>query len=201
MVFIKQWRAPLGQVTLEVPAGKIEPGEDPNVTAVRELNEETRFEADKLEFINTFYTSPGFADEKMYMYHAVNLKPVKDELPQDSDEFLELVELSLPEVEQAIAEGLICDSKTLIAVMYWKLMQQRWKMDEKPQLRRSSKIDDVQEDSELEGLSRTGSRKLRESNEENYKKNRLKARLNMIIAGLILAIIIVYLIMFFVNFQ
>ena len=123
MVFIKQWRAPLGQVTLEVPAGKIEPGEDPNVTAVRELNEETRFEADKLEFINTFYTSPGFADEKMYMYHAVNLKPVKDELPQDSDEFLELVELSLPEVEQAIAKGLICDSKTLIAVMYWKLMQ------------------------------------------------------------------------------
>ena len=59
----------------------------------------------------------------MYMYHAVNLKPVKDELPQDSDEFLELVELSLPEVEQAIAKGLICDSKTLIAVMYWKLMQ------------------------------------------------------------------------------
>lgn len=73
-------------------------------------------------------------------------------------------------------------------------------MDEKPQLRRSNKVDDVQEDSELEGLSRTGSRKLHESNEENYKKNRLKARLNMIIAGLILAIIIVYLIMFFVNF-
>ena len=58
-------------------------------------------------------------------------------------------------------------------------------MDEKPQLRRSNKVDDVQKDSELEGLSRTGSR---------------KARLNMIIAGLILAIIIVYLIMFFVNF-
>ena len=49
-------------------------------------------------------------------------------------------------------------------------------MDEKPQLRRSNKVDDVREDSELEGLSRTGSRKLRESNEENYKKNRLKAR-------------------------
>ena len=73
-------------------------------------------------------------------------------------------------------------------------------MDEKPQLRRSNKVDDVQKDSELEGLSRTGSRKLHESNEENYKKNRLKARLNMIIAGLILEIIIVYLIMFFVNF-
>ena len=73
-------------------------------------------------------------------------------------------------------------------------------MDEKPQLRRSNKVDDVQKDSELEGLSRTGSRKLHESNEENYKKNLLKARLNMIIAGLILAIIIVYLIMFFVNF-
>ena len=73
-------------------------------------------------------------------------------------------------------------------------------MDEKPQLKRSNKVDDAQEDSELEGLSRTGSRKLRESNEENYKKNRLKARLNMIIAGLILAITIVYLIMFFVNF-
>lgn len=123
MVFIRQWRAPLGQETLEVPAGKIEPNEDPSITAMRELNEETRFEADKMEFLNSFYTSPGFADEKMYLYHAINLKPVTNKLPQDEDEFLELVELSLPEVEVEISKGTICDSKTLISILYWKMMQ------------------------------------------------------------------------------
>lgn len=123
IVLIRQWRAPLGQVTLEIPAGKIEPGETPSQTAVRELNEETRFQADKLELLTEFYTSPGFADEKMYLYHAVNLQAVADKLAQDDDEFLQLEELTLAEVQAQIAAGMICDAKTLMAIMIWQAMQ------------------------------------------------------------------------------
>lgn len=124
LVLIRQWRAPLGQVTLEIPAGKIEPNEqdDPEKTARRELNEETRFAADQFELLTKFYTSPGFADEIMYLYHAVNLKAVKERLPQDEDEFLELVELSPMEVQKAIDRGEICDAKTLMAIMFWQMM-------------------------------------------------------------------------------
>lgn len=125
LVLIRQWRAPLGQVTLEIPAGKIEQDEqdDPLLTAKRELNEETRFEADQFELLTKFYTSPGFADEMMYLYHAVGLKEVKKELPQDDDEFLELVELSASEVQEAINNGEICDAKTLMAIMFWQMME------------------------------------------------------------------------------
>ena len=124
LVLIRQWRAPLGQVTLEIPAGKIESNEqdDPEKTARRELNEETRFAADQFELLTKFYTSPGFADEIMYLYHAVNLKAVKEKLPQDEDEFLELVELSPMEVQEAIDRGEICDAKTLMAIMFWQMM-------------------------------------------------------------------------------
>ena len=125
IVMIRQWREPLKKVTLEIPAGKIEADEhdDPEKTARRELNEETRFAADQFELITKFYTSPGFADELMYLYHAVGLRTVKDKLPQDDDEFLELVELSPKEVQKAISRGEICDAKTLMAVMLWQMME------------------------------------------------------------------------------
>lgn len=124
IVMIRQWREPLKKVTLEIPAGKIEPDEqdDPEKTAQRELNEETRFSASQFELVTKFYTSPGFADELMYLYHAVGLKAVKDELPQDDDEFLELVELSPKEVQDVISRGEICDAKTMMAVMLWQMM-------------------------------------------------------------------------------
>lgn len=123
LVLVRQWRAPLGQETLEIPAGKIEPNEGPQKTAIRELNEETRFQADRLELLTEFYTSPGFADEKMYLYHAVNLKQVAKKLAQDDDEFLQLEELSLKQVQEQIANGTICDAKTLMAIMMWQAMQ------------------------------------------------------------------------------
>lgn len=123
LVLVKQWRAPMGQVSLEVPAGKIEVGEDPKQTAIRELNEETRFKSDKLRLVRQFYTSPGFADEKMYMFVAHDLFAVKHELPQDDDEFLQVVEYSLEECQAAIEQGLICDAKTQMAIDYWQLHQ------------------------------------------------------------------------------
>ena len=64
IVMIKQWREPMRKVTLEIPAGKIEPGEesDPLQTAIRELNEEARYEAENIELVTPFYTTPGFSD-------------------------------------------------------------------------------------------------------------------------------------------
>ena len=113
------------KVTLEIPAGKIEPGEesDPLQTAIRELNEEARYEAENIELVTPFYTTPGFSDEEIYLYHASGLKPVSTELPQDDDEFLELVELTLPEAMSAMKEGLVCDSKTIMGLLFWQLMQ------------------------------------------------------------------------------
>lgn len=123
MIFVKQWREPLRKTTLEVPAGKIEPAEEqsPEETAKRELNEEVRLRAERLEQIAVFYTSPGFADEKMFLYHAQGLLPVAQALPQDDDEFLNVYELTLAEAQEQIKAGLICDSKTIMAVWYWML--------------------------------------------------------------------------------
>jgi ADP-ribose pyrophosphatase len=123
LILVRQWRQPLSKTTLEIPAGKIEINESPSVTAERELNEEVRLTAKRLEKIAVFYTSPGFADEKMYLYLAHDLQPVQKKLPQDADEFLELVELTMEETDQAVEQGEICDSKTLMAVWYWKLLQ------------------------------------------------------------------------------
>ncbi len=125
IVMIRQWREPMRKVTLEIPAGKIEPDEqdDPMKTAVRELNEEARYEAENIELVTPFYTTPGFSDEKIYLYHASGLTPVERELPQDADEFLELVELTLPEALKAMQEGLVCDSKTIMGLLFWQLMQ------------------------------------------------------------------------------
>lgn len=124
MLFIRQWRAPLGKVTLEIPAGKIEADEEnaPLKTAQRELNEETRYAAENYELLTTFYSSPGFADELLYLYHASNLTPVNEKLPQDQDEFLQVEELSREEVMAAVQSGEICDAKTIMAVLFWQLM-------------------------------------------------------------------------------
>lgn len=125
MIFIRQWRTPLGKETLEIPAGKIEFNEsnDPLLTAQREMNEETRYQAQNYELLSTFYSSPGFSNELMYLYHASGLSPVKTKLPQDKDEFLQIEELSSAEIDSAIQNGEICDAKTIMAVLFWKLME------------------------------------------------------------------------------
>lgn len=125
LIMVKQFRKPLEKVVLEIPAGKIDPGEGryPEQTARRELEEETGYQATKLTYINEMYLSPGFSNEKLYIYLATDLMKVENPRPQDEDEVLELYELTLSEAQQAIQDGLICDAKTIFAINYWELLQ------------------------------------------------------------------------------
>ncbi|KRM89193.1 NUDIX domain-containing protein [Liquorilactobacillus vini] len=123
IILVDQWRQPMRKASLEIPAGKIEAGEQPEYTARRELNEEVRLQATSLKKIAFFYTSPGFADEQMTLYLAQGLKPVEKKLPQDADEFLQVEKLSMEQADQAVASGRICDGKTLMGLWYWKILQ------------------------------------------------------------------------------
>lgn len=118
IVFVEQYRKPLEKSLVEIPAGKLEDGEDPETTAVRELEEETGYTTNKLKLVTSFYTSPGFADEIMYVYVTEELEPLTTEVAGDEDEFVELMELTLDEAQQFVTEQRIHDAKTNYAVLY-----------------------------------------------------------------------------------
>ena len=111
--FVEQFRVGAKHSLLELPAGKIEPQEDPETTALRELREETGMAANELKLIGRFYMSPGYSTEYMYCYLATGLYPAP--LAPDADEFLALRKIHLPVVLEMISQGEIEDSKTLAA--------------------------------------------------------------------------------------
>ncbi|MBU5594281.1 NUDIX hydrolase [Amphibacillus sp. MSJ-3] len=121
LVMVEQYRKPLERSILEIPAGKLDPGEDPADTAIRELEEETGYTTDKLTFITSFYTSPGFADEILYLYLAEQLKVAKNGRETDDDEFVEVFEYGLDELVNFEATQRIHDIKTSYAIQYLKL--------------------------------------------------------------------------------
>ena len=118
VVLVRQWRHPTGEALLEVPAGKLDAGEDPAVCALRELAEETPYAADRVEKLAEFYTAPGFCDEVMHLYRAVGLSQTST-LSPDQDEFVETVLLDRAAVRRALDDGSIRDAKTLIALQFW----------------------------------------------------------------------------------
>ena len=109
--FVEQFRIAALKELLELPAGKIEPDEDPQVAAERELREETGMAAGRILPIGEFYMSPGYANEYMYCYLATDLYPAP--LSPDSDEFINVRKIPLAKVKEMIREGQIIDSKTL----------------------------------------------------------------------------------------
>lgn len=121
----KQWRAPIGKTTLEIPAGKVDSRDQANAdhAAIRELNEETRYQAAKLTKIAGFYTSVGCMDEYMTLYLATGLRPVDKKLPQDDDEQLALQTVTLGQALAMIEQGKIEDAKTIMAIYYWRGMK------------------------------------------------------------------------------
>ncbi|CAM4336754.1 NUDIX hydrolase [Weissella hellenica] len=124
MILEKQWRAPVKQVTLEIPAGKIDKRDQNPLDAVnRELNEETRLAAKKVAPITGFYTSIGFADEYMTLYLATDLSPVVAELPQDDDEQIDLIYVDYEQATELFNSGQLKDAKTNMAYLYWRTLQ------------------------------------------------------------------------------
>ncbi len=115
LIFVEQYRQPAGKVLLEIPAGKLEPGEDPEDCARRELSEETGFHAGKIKRINSFYPSPGFCNEIIHLFEASELIEAEP-LTTDPDEIIVLKKFSLTQCNRLIKEGIIVDGKTIIAI-------------------------------------------------------------------------------------
>jgi len=118
ILFVEQYRKPLEKTLIEIPAGKLESDENPLISAVRELEEETGYTTNGLSFVTSFYTSPGFADELMYIYITDQLKKLETPKNGDDDEFVELVALTLDEAKQYVIEERIQDAKTNYAILY-----------------------------------------------------------------------------------
>ncbi|PFG05830.1 ADP-ribose pyrophosphatase [Bacillus sp. es.034] len=121
IVMVEQYRKALEKSIIEIPAGKLEPGEEPDKTALRELEEETGYGCENLEHLISFYTSPGFADELVHLYIAHDIHPILESKETDEDEFVELIEVTVEEALQLIKEQRIYDAKTAYAVQYLQL--------------------------------------------------------------------------------
>ena len=114
ILLVKQYRYPVDQILLEIPAGLIENGEDPMVCAQRELREEVGVDAHVIEPLFDIYTAPGFTDEKIYLFVAKELFPSPLQA-EDSDE-IDVVKVSREEAMKLIKSKNIVDAKTIIAL-------------------------------------------------------------------------------------
>ncbi len=115
VLLVRQFRYPYMEETLEIPAGKLNPGEDPAQTAARELAEETGWQPASVEHMFTIYPTPGYSAEKIYIYRAHGVR--EGQVHPDEDEFVTAAFYPVDEVLSMIERGEIKDAKTIIAVM------------------------------------------------------------------------------------
>ena len=115
VVLVRQYRKPIDRSLLEVPAGGIDQGEEPEVAAFRELHEETGYRAKKLEHLSYFWTTPGFCTEGMHAYLATELEAGPHN--REEDENIEMVEVPLEGISDMIASGQIQDAKSIASLM------------------------------------------------------------------------------------
>jgi len=115
IALVRQYRQPPVRYVLELPAGRLSPPERPEECAARELEEEIGVRAGRLEKLTEFFTTPGFCEEKLWVYLATDLTETSQNL--EEDEFVEIVRVSLPQAFEMIADGEIEDAKTIIGLM------------------------------------------------------------------------------------
>ena len=115
VALVSQYRHPARAELLEIPAGRIEPGEDPELCARREVEQETGFRPGRIERLTGFYSTPGFCEEILHVFLATDLTPTRQQL--DHDEVVEVHFLQLEEALRMVHQGEIVDSKTIIALL------------------------------------------------------------------------------------
>lgn len=120
IVLVEQFRKALERSIIEIPAGKIEIGEAPEKTALRELEEETGYTTGNLQYIQSFATSPGFANEIIHLYFAENIEKLEQPVGLDEDEFVELLHVTISEMEEMVKKQQIYDAKTAFAYIWLK---------------------------------------------------------------------------------
>lgn len=115
VVMVKQYRKAAEAFLLELPAGKIDPGEDPYVTAVRELKEETGYTADEISEMTKMLPTPGYSQEVLYIYLAEGLTP--GETNFDENEAIDIYHVPLEEAYKMVMSGEIQDGKTQVGIL------------------------------------------------------------------------------------
>lgn len=127
ILLLNQFRYPLKKVFIELPAGKIDPGETPEETGLRELEEETGYKASELKFLTTIHPCIGYSNEVIHIYEAFSLSEGNKQT--DDNEFTETFTLSLDDAIQKVKTGEITDVKTMVGLMSAKMR----KDDHEPQ--------------------------------------------------------------------
>jgi len=117
LVLVKQFRKSIEKEIIEIPAGKLEPGEIPAEAIVREFKEETGYDIENLKYMTYFYTTPGFSNEVGHIYFLDATD--KGNTNFDEDEDIEIIELSLKETKEMIYKKEIVDAKTILGVMMY----------------------------------------------------------------------------------
>ncbi len=120
VLLVRQYRYAYGEEIYEIPAGKLNPGEDPALTAQRELKEETGVTA-KVRLLYTLYPTPGYTNELLYVFEAYDAEEGEQRL--DEGEFLNVVRMPLEEAYRKIETGEIRDAKTVVALLHDKLVR------------------------------------------------------------------------------
>ncbi len=115
ILFVKQFRKPVEKELLEIPAGGIDPGEEPEDAVRRELREETGYMPRKLRRLGGFYSTPGYCSEYLYLYLATDLIP--SQLHAEDTEEISLVRLPIAQIPGLIASGSLCDAKSIAGLL------------------------------------------------------------------------------------
>ncbi len=115
IILVRQYRKPVEKALLEIPAGGIEPGEDPVATVRRELGEEIGYVPGKIESLGGFYSTPGYCTEYLYLYQATDLVP--GQLYAEDTAGIELVRIKPGDIKSLIISGEICDAKSIAGLL------------------------------------------------------------------------------------